>query len=267
MMAMPQMQVSASAGLVSTLGKLLTRIFDRSFEELVSQKAPLNSQAFNLAGVAINLAAIDQELRDSVREFADAPFKIQNASEVGSHMDVAVSLYLLGIQLAILRSRPGGQCPVVSIDGEVIPILEYEFSEIRRNMSDASARVKRVSTTVIQGEKGKIFKQMRAAVAEVPTLVEGALSRFLVTRSSSPPVVSGGPPPNVEVQNKQNGWQVVYTPAYLQRQLGLGGPSSPVKGYVAPGIYRFGIVKSGPPQWHSTQWPVPSSNPIYLPLP
>jgi hypothetical protein len=267
MKAMPQMQVSASTALASMLEKLVTRNFDQSFEELASQKAYVNPGVLDVKGVAIRLTVIDQEIREFVRDFTDAPFKIQNFSEVGSQMDVAVNLYLLGIQLAIFRSCPGAQCPVVSIDHETIPILEYEFSGIRRSTSDATARVQQVTTTVIQGEKGKIFKQMKAAVAEVPTLVGRALSRFLVTRSSSPPVVGGGPPPNVEVQNKQNGWQVVYSPAYLQRQLGLGGPSSPVKGYVAPGIYRFGIVKSGPAQWHPTQWPIPSANPIFLPLP
>jgi hypothetical protein len=101
--------------------------------------------------------------------------------------------------------------------------------------------------------------------SEIPSLMERPFAHFLAARLLEPSKGAGAP--NVEVHSTQSGWQVIYSPAYLSRQNALGGPSTPVKGYVSPGTYRFGIAKPGEVMWDQTHWNIPTSNPIFIPIP
>jgi hypothetical protein len=186
---------------------------------------------------------------------------------------VAEDLYLMRHQLAIERLS-GEECPIVHIAEEWIPILEYEFNVNVWETSVDRIEVKRVEGATRRGA-GQL-KVSRAPVADIPGLMLQPLAYFLGARFfGSPPPPSGGAAwrssgsaaSNVEVHNNENGWQVIYSPIYLSQQNGLGGPSTPVKGYVPPGTFRFGIAKPAQVLWDTTHWNIPASSAIFVPLP
>ena len=247
----------------------LNRIFERSVEDLRHDSSHINfaHRNFVKGGVKERLAAINNELWEAANHHLAKFTTLQDVRKSSLQLDVAESLYLLGLQLAFARLSEDGRCPVLELEGEYIPILNYEFVSDTVATSDDFAEIRWVDDNVIRGPDEMPFKQSKVVSSEIPALMEGPLSRFLFIRLWNPSVSGGAPTANVEVHNNQNGWQVIYSPAYLQRQIGLGGPSTPVKGYVGPGTYRFGITKAGSALWDPTHWNIPASSPIFLPLP
>jgi hypothetical protein len=148
-------------------------------------------------------------------------------------------------------------------------VLTFEFGSDVWRKSDPFVDLKSVEAQ--EGERHGAAGRSDASdalAAEIPHLMERAFAQFLATRlleSSSRAQEASAP--NVEVRNIESGWQVIYSPAYLSRRNHLGGPSTPVKGHIAPGTYRFGIARPGEIIWDETHWNVPTSGPIFIPIP
>jgi hypothetical protein len=150
----------------------------------------------------------------------------------------------------------GWDCPAYYFDGEEIPIFlsaseAFQYSGRADNLQTApGALISRIDP-------------MRSL-----KIVGNFITKFLAFRSgSSAPSSTMYTAPNITVSNNASGWQIVSSPYYMSRTNGFGGPSTPVVGFLAPGLYRFGIMQAGPAQWHPPSWSIPANSTAYIPLP
>jgi hypothetical protein len=231
------------------LKEFLIRMFERGFTTSVQTEAKnLNiASGMTRAGLNEELRLIDAWLSEAINKSIDLVSAIDQRPIIGRQLDIAEDIYLMGHQLAIQRLRMHGRCPIARMDGVWIPVLTFEFGSDVWEGTDPFIDVKFVGAQFSEHRRvQERFDLSDAMASEIPNLMERPLARFLEARlleSSSP--ADGAAAPNVEVQNTQHGWQVIYSPAYLLHRNGLGGPSTPVKGYVSPGTYLFGIAKPG----------------------
>jgi hypothetical protein len=183
--------------------------------------------------------------------------------------DIQKDLLAVGKQAMTLTGRKM-QWPVARLGNKEIPVALYEKLVLGPDYADFSDLPQRVDAYVgrLQAAGIDVFMaDPRLALH----LFSDLLTPFLAVRlaaTSLYPAVSLSP--NVTVSNTQNGWNVVYRPELLLGvQKGLGGPGSPVKGYIRPGTYVFGIVKGGQPaQWDDqTSWDIPRQTTIHISLP
>ena len=144
-----------------------------------------------------------------------------------------------------------------------VPVLNYGFDRSPLGIDEETGPLE-ISEQLSEWSQ---FRQAEVPIGVAIDAMQRPLAQFLGAVQISSTLLAGATSPNVEVHNNQSGWQVVYTPTYLARQIGLGGPSTPVKGYIAPGTYRFGISKGTAPLWDATSWMIPSSTSIFVPLP
>jgi hypothetical protein len=154
--------------------------------------------------------------------------------------------------------------PVATFGDDVLPISLFPNAEGEATALDFGnvAELTEIYGAPFRAAGADIIMMAPADALRTLTV---PLTRFMCQRLA----FGGGPPaPNITVSNTQNGWQIIYRPAGLPgRRHGLGGPSSPVSGFVAPGTYMFGISKGPTEQWDLTTWLVPPANNIFLPLP
>ena len=253
------------------LKEFLIRMFERGFAASAQTEAKnLNiASGMTRAGVKQELRLIDAWLSEATNKSIDLLSAIDKRLIIGQQLDIAEDIYLMGHQLAVQRLRLNGRCPIVRVDGAWIPILTFEFGSDIWEGTDPFIEVKFVGAQDSERRRDQErFDLSDAMASEIPNLMEPPLARFLGARLlESSSLADGAATPNVEVQNTQHGWQVIYSPAYLLHRNGLGGPSTPVKGYVSPGTYVFGIAKPGEVIWDQTHWNVPTSDPIFIPIP
>jgi hypothetical protein len=253
------------------LKEFLIRMFERSLAASVQTEAKHLSIASGMTRNAIKqeLRLIDAWLSDAINEPVSRISAFEQRLIIGQQLDVAEDIYLMGHQLAIQRRTLHGRCPIVRMESDWIPVLTFEFGSEAWEGTEPFIDVK--YSGAHEGEwhrDAKRFEISDALAAEIPSLMERPLATFLGVRLlESSSHTSEATAPNVEVQNTQHGWQVIYSPAYLSHRNDLGGPSSPVKGCVSPGTYRFGIAKPGEIIWDQNHWSVPTSNPIFIPIP
>jgi hypothetical protein len=255
----------------SPMKEFLIRMFERGFVASAQTEAKnLNiASGMTRTGVRQELRLIDAWLTEATNKSIGLLSAIDHRLIMGQQLDVAEDIYLMGHQLAIQRLHMNGRCPIVRMEGDWIPILTFEFGSDVWEGTDPFIEVKFVGAQ--EGEQHRDPERLvvsDAMVSEIPNLMERPFAQFLGARLlESSSLTDGATAPNIEVQNTQHGWQVIYSPAYLSHRNGLGGPSTPVKGYVSPGTYRFGIAKSGEVIWDQTHWNVPTSDPIFIPIP
>jgi hypothetical protein len=148
---------------------------------------------------------------------------------------------------------------LVEFEGEPIPVL---FS-----VADRSRFTGALNSANLNLNQPNVFYSL-ADPLQAMRDVAAPLTKFLASRSTqSVPTTTTPMTPNVTVSNTAHGWQIVYSPYYVQSENGFGGPSTPVNGYLSPGRYRFGIKGSTPAQWDGTSWRIPAQNNVYVPLP
>jgi hypothetical protein len=171
----------------------------------------------------------------------------------GIEDDIENTLRLLSYQIWDLNLK-GLLLPVAHVNGERIPIL-LEADE-RVSYGGDLARVA-ANRPDLQLSLVEPFEGLRA--------ISNALTRFLSARWlwRSRGGGAGTPPVNTEVANTQNGWSVVYTPIYLFQRNGFGFPTSPVYGYVIPGVYYFGVQQVNVRWDRATSWTIPAQ--IHVP--
>jgi hypothetical protein len=253
------------------LKEFLIRMFERGFAASAQTKAKNMNIASGMTrtGIKQELRLIDAWLSEATNKSIDLLSAIDKRSIIGQHLDIAEDIYLMAHQLAVQRLHRNGRCPIVRVDGAWIPILIYQFGSDVWEGIDPFIEVKFVGAQ--GGERRRDPERLDvsdAMASEIPNLMEPPLARFLGVRLLEPSsAVDGAAAPNVDVLNTQHGWQVIYSPAYLLHRHGLGGPSTPVKGYVSPGTYLFGIARPGEVIWDQTHWNVPTSDPIFIPIP
>jgi hypothetical protein len=143
--------------------------------------------------------------------------------------------------------------PIVDFENEQIPVL---LTTAERGRYDGT-----LASVGYQVATGYSLVDPQQAMR----LVGKPLGRFLAAVAT--PSASSTTPSNVTVSNTAGGWTIVYTPIYVKSENGLGGPSTPVSGYIGPGRYRFGIKQTLTAQWDSTSWRIPPGGPIHVPLP
>jgi hypothetical protein len=249
-----------------TLEAFLNRMFERSFHalEMTATKTAATSGMIR-NGVKEELKLIAGSLAKMTNNSIGLSAVVEASLKSDQQLDVAKDIYLMGHQLAIQRLFMNGRCPIVRMENDWIPILEFEFGS--EKLGD-SAEVKFVQKHEEKRRRyAEQFEVSDAPASQIPVLMERPLAHFLGARLFGSSIAKGSAAPNVEVQNTQHGWQVIYSPAYLSQQIGLGGPSTPVKGYVPPGTYRFGIAKPAQVKWNATHWNVPTATPIFIPIP
>lgn len=150
----------------------------------------------------------------------------------------------------------GWSSPAYEFDGEEIPMLLSPSETAQYN-----------------GRADNLQTAARASISQLDPMqslrsVGTFITKFLAFRNSgSSPAGSMYSVPNVTVSNTAGGWQIVSSPYYLSKTNGFGGPSTPVQGFLAPGLYRFGIMQAGPAQWHPPSWSIPANPNPYIPLP
>jgi hypothetical protein len=253
------------------LKEFITRMFERSFAASVQTGAKNLSIASGMTRTSITqeLELIDAWLSGAINETVNCLSAFEQRLTIGQQLDVAEDIYLMGHQLAIQRGTQHERCPIVRMESDWIPVLTFDFGSEVWEGTDPFVDVR--SSGMHEGEWHQGAKRSEisdALAAEIPSLMERPLAAFLGVRlleSSSP--ASEATAPNVEVQNTQHGWQVIYSPAYLSHRNDLGGPSYPVKGCIPPGTYRFGIAKPGEIIWDENHWSVPTSKAIFIPIP
>jgi hypothetical protein len=250
------------------LKEFLVRMFERGFAASAEARSKNLASGMTRSGIREELKHIDAWLSEATNE-SIPPAPIEQRLASGRQLDVAEDVYLMGHQLAVQRLYKNGRCQIVRMEGDWIPILTFEFGSDVWQRSDPFVDIKFVGTHAheLHGATGR-FDASDALASEIPHLMDRPFARFLATRlleSSSPAQADSAA--NVEVQNIQSGWEVIYSPAYLSRQNHLGGPSTPVKGHIAAGTYRFGIAKPGRIIWDETRWTVPGPSPIFIPIP
>lgn len=182
--------------------------------------------------------------------------------------DVQADLLAAGEQALILSSREI-QWPVARLGGNNLPIALFdksalgasyiEFGELRSQIDDYVGKLREGGVEIVMADPGSALLMFTDAM--IPFLG----TRLLAARLYPAAALSN----NTEVSNTQNGWNIVFRPSFVPNtERGLGGPGSPVKGYIRPGTYLFGVKKSGSPtQWDTTIWSVPQRNTIHVPLP
>jgi hypothetical protein len=250
----------------SPMKEFLIQMFERGFTASAQTEAKNLNIASGMTrnGVKQELKLIDAWLSKTTNESIGLLSALDRRLVIGQQLDVAEDIYLMGHQLAIQRLHMNGRCPIVRMEGDWIPILTFKFGSDIWERTDPFIDVKFVGAQ----EGGRHRDVSDALASEIPNLMERPFAHFLGARLlESSSLTNGAAAPNVEVQNTQHGWEVIYSPAYLLHRNGLGGPSTPVKGYVSPGTYRFGIAKPGEVIWDPTYWNVPTSNPIFIPIP
>jgi hypothetical protein len=253
------------------LKEFLIRMFERSFtaSEQMETKNLKIASGMTRNGLKQELRLIDAWLSETANESIGEFSALEQRLIVAQQLDVAENIYLMGHQLAIQRLHMNGRCPIVRMEGDWIPILTFELGSDAWEGTNPFIDVKFVGAQ--EGERhrdAKRFDVSDALASEIPTLMERPLAHFLGARLlQSSSRTNSVAAPNVEVQNTQHGWEVIYSPAYLSRQNAFGGPSTPVTGYVSPGTYRFGIAKPGEVIWDQTHWNIPASNRIFIPIP
>jgi hypothetical protein len=172
--------------------------------------------------------------------------------------DVSEDLYLLAYQAA----ARGHKFPIIQIGNTWVPGLEFHFDGDPWKL-ESRAAVKRSA----EPWADKRFKVKTASFDDIPSLLVRPLSFFFGARSvGSKSAPRASVSPNVAVHSREHGWQVIYSPVYLTRRNGLGR-STPARGFVPPGRFRFGIAKPGRVLWDDTEWDIPTSSRIFLPLP
>jgi hypothetical protein len=251
------------------LKEFLIRMFERGFAASVEAKSKNLGIASGMtrSGVRQELKLIDAWLSEATNESIPSSSLAQRLAN-GRQLDVAEDVYLMGHQLAVQRLHKNGRCPIARMEGNWIPVLTFEFGSDVWRRSDPFVDVKLVGAQEDERHGAGRLDASDALASEIPHLMERPFAHFLAARlleSSSPAQEASAP--NVEVRNIENGWEVIYSPAYLSRRNQLGGPSTPVKGYLAAGTYRFGIAKPGEVIWDETRWNVPTSSPIFIPIP
>lgn len=253
------------------LKEFLIRMFGRSFAASLQAEVKQLSIASGMTRNAIKqeLRVIDAWLSNAINKPVSRVSAFEQRLTIGQQLDVAEDIYLMGHQLVIQKRKLHGRCPIVRMESEWIPVLTCEFGSDVWNGTDPFIDVKYSGAHKAEWHRdGGRLEISDALAAEIPSLMERPLATFLGVRlleSSSHTFEATAP--NVEVQNTQHGWQVIYSPAYLSHRNSLGGPSSPVKGNLPPGTYRFGIAKPGEIIWDQDHWGVPTSDPIFIPIP
>jgi hypothetical protein len=251
------------------LKAFLDKMFERSFHALerTATKTAVTSE-IKRTGVKEELKFIAESLSETTNDSIGL-FPVAGAGlKSDQQLDVARDIYLMGHQLAIQSLFMNGRCPIVRMENGWIPILEFEFgSDVREKPGD-TAEVKFLQKHEEKRRRyAEQFEVSDAPAPQIPELMERPLAHFLGARLFGSSIAKGAAAPNVEVRNTQHGWQVIYSPVYLSKQIGLGGPSTPVNGYVSPGTYRFGIAKPAQVKWDATHWNVPTATPIFIPIP
>jgi hypothetical protein len=143
--------------------------------------------------------------------------------------------------------------PVVDFENELIPVL---FTLGERGRFDGT-----LASVGYHAATGYSLVDPQQAMRSVGS----PLGRFLASRATQ--AAAAATPSNVTVSNNAHGWTIVYTPIYVTSENGLGGPSTPVSGYMSPGRYRFGIKQTSAAQWDSTSWSIPASGTVHVSLP
>jgi hypothetical protein len=244
------------------LREFLILMFERSFAAS-AQTATKNLSGITRNGIKQELKLIDALLCEATNDSIGPISTLGQRLTIGQQLDVAESIYLIGHQLACQRFQKKGRCPIVRMEGDWFPMLTFEFGSNVWERSDPFIEVKFVGKV-----EDELLKMSDALASEIPNLMERPFAYFIGTRLLESSSLSlGAAAQNVEVQNTQNGWQVIYSPAYLLQRNVLGGPSTPVKGSVSAGTYRFGVARPGEEKWDQTLWNVPTSNPIFIPIP
>jgi hypothetical protein len=265
--------------------KLLDSSFFRIYARLARTTTVASITKYPRQEVVRECERIDQDLVRITFAFG--------GSKKHDWLDVAEDMYLMGHQLAVLR-RSKGLCPVIVISEDIVPVLISEFSADPMTNTANVAEVRPVARAPDGRPRAAgQFGVGNLPPADIAKVMKRPLANFSAARvikgiqgsdgaapppkdppsgASTPPggggaTGKGAPTANVEVRNRKHGWQVVYSPSYLSQQNGFGGPSTPVFGYAKPGTYRFGIANSKRVLWDSNQWTVPTSTPIFLPLP
>lgn len=182
--------------------------------------------------------------------------------------DIQSDVLAAGEQAAVLTGH-GTQWPVVRLGDNELLVALFDESALGPdyvNLGDLPGRVDAYVRRLRAAGTEVFMADPAAAVLMYSNLLTPFLGARLAAARLYPAVALSN---NVEVSNTKNGWNIVYRPLLLRRaQMGLGGPGSPVKGYIRPGTYLFGIIKGGQPaQWDTTSWSVPRPNTIHVPLP
>ena len=203
------------------LKEFLIRIFERSFAASAQTEAKNLNMASGMTrtGVKQELTLIDAWLSEATDKSIGLLSAIDQRLKIGQQLDVAEDIYLMGRQLAIQRLRMNGRCPIVRMEGDWIPILTFEFGSDVWKRIDPFIEVKFVGAQ--EGELHRDSERLvvsDAMASEVPNLMERPFARFLGARLLEPSSLTDGTAPNVEVQNTQHGWQVIYSPAYLSHR-------------------------------------------------
>lgn len=169
--------------------------------------------------------------------------------------DIEYDLRSIMHQMYDLRYS-GLPAPIINFEGEPVPVL---LTVIERSKFDGTLASLGYLTSA-----GYAIADTDQAIR----ILSGPLTKFLAVRAmQTTNTAASAQTPNVTVTNNADGWQIVYSPYYQSTEKGFGGPSSPVSGYLNPGIFRFGIKKTGLPQWDTSSWTIPTSTNIYVPLP
>lgn len=200
------------------------------------------------------LSAINRNLTAAIYSSTDIRFDSR------TNLDVAEDVLLMAHQLRTLQMQGRNTAPVVLFGDSWIPELAYDADhrgdEVIIHSLDESAE--RMGKSPIRRDQAPISK-----IAEI---MARPLAYFFGSRLSAEPE-RGGAAANVKVFNDEANWQVIYTPIYLSERNGLGGPSSPVVGYVKPGTFYFGISRPNNVIWYPTKWMIPNTSDIYIPVP
>jgi hypothetical protein len=252
------------------LKEFLARMFEHGFAAAAATETKNLDMASGLTrnGVKQELMQIDELLSTTINESIGLLPAFEQRLLIGQQLDVAEDVYLMAHQLAFQRLHRKGRCPIVRLEGDWIPLLTFGFGSDVWEGSDPFVEVKFLAAEPGERHREALRSEFSDALAsEIPHLMERPLAQFLGARLlGSPLLAAGAAAADVEVQNTQKGWQVIYSPAYFSEQNVFGGPT-PVTGQVAPGTYRFGIADPDAALWDPIVRKVPAAGPIFIPIP
>jgi hypothetical protein len=220
----------------------------------------INQHGRTIDSVATDLANLYQQIQNTYYNLLSAEDSIISRLRplVNYTRDVEYFLRALSHQtLDFEYYRLPGLITVIG--GDSVPVL---LTPIERTQYDGT-----LASLNYQPNEYRLVDAQDAVRA-----LSSPLAKFLAFRSTQTVMMSSAPNvvvPNVEVSNNASGWLIVYCPTFMKTELGFGGPSSPVSGYLPPATYVFGIKKTGPAQWEQvkTPWRIPQQPKPYLPLP
>ena len=151
--------------------------------------------------------------------------------------------------------------PGVAYDtGELVPVdtfhsfLSEEERSVWETIGNVPSRILRdMNKRALDFISQCGLTPQRLGVTDAVRGFSQGLTNFLKKRVSTPPSVSEAytksriekpvSPPKIyiEVHSQRSGLKILYAPAYfLVFGAGFGGPSTPVRGHLPPGLYIFG---------------------------